>query len=186
MSTLPKISSRHQVPREHDGLTGRTEAERREIADRIERVSRLKGRVGGRVLTPFEIALALGADRRAPKKRCLGCSSRLPLTAEYFGTKGADRWDHLCRSCRNRYHARYRATHKENREAKRARERASRARTDRTPRPSTPLSRLKGNRRQARLDLSRATTDAQREHYRARIANLTHEIDRLAEIGGGS
>jgi hypothetical protein len=52
--------------------------------------------------------------------------------------------------------------------------------------PETVLSRLKACRRHARLTLAKTTDPGRAERLKARIANLTHEINRLAEIGGGS
>lgn len=185
MSTL---ADRLQVPRQHDGLSGRTEAERREIAARIEAASRAKEAVEGRTLTPWEIAATLTPeDSSAPRRRCRSCSSWLPATTQYFYRNGPKYLKPRCITCVRRDNTRCKRTEqgkankrdacrlymRRRREAEKA---AGLSRPESTPRQRLLWSRAFDRRRLARTEDAR-----KRAHIEARIANLTREIDRLAE-----
>lgn len=190
------LASRLQVPKEWDGLVGRTEEERREIEERIDRVFRAKDRVARaegepRELSPVEIAIALGSDRKTRRVRCPSCKSYLPMDDAHFWAGGLELGHYVCRTCKNRRNVRYQRSAKGKArlaaylEAKRAHDREYQARKrermkrDGIKRIPTARERLINNRRDARLKLSRATDPARIEALKARVANLTHEIERI-------
>lgn len=178
------LASRLAVPRHSDGLTGRTEAQRREIEARIEAAGRAKDRLEGRELSPCEIARAI-SPTRAPEKRCKSCSSKLPATKEHFPINRPGELRGTCRICFRRERARYNREYDkkpERRARKRDAERARRAALKAAgfvPVRSV-LTALKDLRRTALRRLAEARSDRSREHYRTRVLNLTHEIERMA------
>lgn len=186
---------------EGDGLTGRSEAQRREIRERIDRLYEAKRQAEGGDLAPTTVAVALApASRRADTKRCTSCHGRLPATTEYFAPNGRriDGTVKLHGRCRPCHYRASRPTktprqrlspealaevRRRDAERRRARRRADSAAGIRPAR--TVLTRLIECRSKARRRLAEATDMVARERTRAHLLNLDHEIARLRERRAG-
>lgn len=194
MKRATRLADRPQSPRRQGGLTGRTEDERRAIAERIEAASRAKYAAEGRTLTPYEIASAI-TPTIARERKCSLCGSKLPETEEhfyYYHTRR--RYYSECKTCYLAGRARYYRSPagRANREARRERLREAsrkymaRIRAERIasglPARGVPGARekLMCTLRVYRCRLKGIADPARAERYRASIANLVVEIDRLS------
>lgn len=180
----------HATPRE-SGLTGRTEAERREIQARIDRLYERKRRADDGEVSIFDAAAAIDGGERAPRRNCSRCQIPLPATADHFYADPRGGLRAECKTCFRLRAARGRNPERERelnqdparREAaaRATREWRARRRAAGLPvRSTTARSRLLACRRGAYCRLRRIGDPARRAIYLARIAEYDREIDRLA------
>jgi hypothetical protein len=187
------------VRRNRDGLVGLTAAERRAIADRIERVRKAKRLANGGELMPTTLLLILdGRSVARPdsepsgEKRCSCCRRPLPLSEFYYYAK-KKRHMQPCRACDRERRARTRKTpaykewrrlydsRPEVRERIREQDRRDKARRRerRAAEGLTLRERLAESVTSARYKARRTADPAKKAKIEARILDLLHQIERI-------